>query len=167
MSKFTHRNNERGDAVPHILGQWPLPIRFWFIAPSRGYLLVLVMGALLSPGKRIATAYLRITGRAEVTNFAAYHQFLNLSRWNPRLLSVRLRSIIVERFVPDDPVVIGMNDTIERRWGQRIVARGIYRDPVRSSHGHFVKASGLRWLSFMGDPPAHQRASKVEFSRAF
>ena len=42
-----------------------------------------------------------------------------------------------------------MDDTIERRWGHRISARGIYRDPVRSCHGHFVKASGLRWLSFM------------------
>jgi hypothetical protein len=51
--------------------------------------------------------------------------------------------------VPDGPVVIGLDDTIERRWGPQIKARGIYRDPVRSSHGHFVKASGLRWLSFM------------------
>ena len=90
--------------------------------------------------------------RAEVTNIAAYHQFLNRSRWNPRLLSARLLSIIVERFVPDGPVVIGMDDTIERRWGQRIAARGIYRDPVRSSLGHFVKASGLRWYSCSGRP---------------
>ena len=42
-----------------------------------------------------------------------------------------------------------LDDTIERRWGAKIAARGIYRDPVRSSHGHFVKASGLRWLSAM------------------
>jgi DDE superfamily endonuclease len=41
------------------------------------------------------------------------------------------------------------DDTIERRWGKKIAARGIYRDPVRSTHGHLVKASGLRWLSFM------------------
>src|SRR5580704_13705680 len=47
------------------------------------------------------------------------------------------------------PVVIGLDDTIERRWGAKISARGIYRDPVRSSKGHFVKASGLRWLSAM------------------
>jgi hypothetical protein len=45
--------------------------------------------------------------------------------------------------------VIGIDDTIERRWGAKISARGIYRDPVRSSKGHFVKASGLRWLSAM------------------
>jgi hypothetical protein len=45
---------------------------------------------------------------------------------------------------PDAPIVIGLDDTIERRWGAKISARGIYRDPVRSSKGHFVKASGLR-----------------------
>ena len=47
----------------------------------------------------------------------------------------------------DATVVIGIDDTIERRWGHKISARGIYRDPVRSSKGHFVKTSGLRWLS--------------------
>jgi hypothetical protein len=51
--------------------------------------------------------------------------------------------------VPQGPVVIGLDGTIERRWGAKIKARGIYRDPVRSSHGHFVKASGLRWLCVM------------------
>lgn len=44
-------------------------------------------------------------------------------------------------------VVVGLVDTTERRWGDRIEARGIYRDPVRSSPGFFVKVSGLRWLS--------------------
>ncbi|WP_288081818.1 transposase [Shinella sp.] len=149
MSKSPYRRNDRGDVVPHILRQWLAPFRVWFTAPSWDHLLVLVMGAILSPGKRTVTACLRITGRAEASNFAAYHQLLNRARWNPRLLSARLLSVIVERLVPDGPVVIGMDDTIERRWGQRIAARGIYRDRVRSSHGHFVKASGLRWLSFM------------------
>ena len=46
-------------------------------------------------------------------------------------------------------MVIGIDETIERRWGAKIKARGIYRDPVRSSRGHFVKASGLRWISVM------------------
>ncbi|MQW36267.1 IS701 family transposase, partial [Sinorhizobium meliloti] len=149
MSEQHDCSREPGDAVPHILRKWLSPFRFWFTAPSWEHLLVLVMGALLSPGKRTVTACLRITGRAEVSNFAAYHQLLNRARWNPRTLAARLLSVIVARLVPEGPVVIGMDDTIERRWGQRIAARGIYRDPVRSSHGHFVKASGLRWLSFM------------------
>jgi DDE superfamily endonuclease len=57
--------------------------------------------------------------------------------------------LLVAAFVPTGPVVVGIDDTIERRWGAKIKARGIYRDPVRSSHGHFVKASGLRWLCVM------------------
>src|SRR5215210_3162633 len=46
-------------------------------------------------------------------------------------------------------MVLGVDDTIERRRGKRISAKGIYRDPVRSSKAFFVKTSGLRWLSLM------------------
>lgn len=138
-----------GDPVPQILRQWLQAWRACFTAPSWEHVLVLVMGALLAPGKRTVSSCLRMTGRAEATNFATYHQILNRARWSPRAVARRLLGMVVERLVPNGPVVIGMDDTIERRWGRQINARGIYRDPIRSSHGHFVKASGLRWLSFM------------------
>lgn len=138
-----------GDPVPQILRQWLQAWRTCFTAPSWEHALVLVMGALLAPGKRTVSSCLRITGRAEAANFASYHQILSRACWSSRALARRLLGTVVERLVPDGPVVIGMDDTIERRWGRQISARGIYRDPVRSSHGHFVKASGLRWLSFM------------------
>src|SRR4051794_41375185 len=57
--------------------------------------------------------------------------------------------LLIAVFAPSGPVLLGIDDTIERRRGKRISAKGIYRDPVRSSKGHFVKASGLRWLSLM------------------
>jgi hypothetical protein len=60
-----------------------------------------------------------------------------------------LLGLLLATFAPCGPVVLGLDDTIERRRGKRISAKGIYRDPVRSSHGHFVKASGLRWLSLV------------------
>jgi hypothetical protein len=43
-------------------------------------------------------------------------------------------------------LILGLDDTIERRKGSKIAAKGIYRDPVRSSQSHFVKTSGLRFL---------------------
>ena len=49
----------------------------------------------------------------------------------------------------DGPLVFGIDETLERRRGKRIRAKGIYRDGVRSSGSHFVKASGLRWISLM------------------
>jgi hypothetical protein len=69
--------------------------------------------------------------------------------WSPRAASRILLGLLINAFAPDGPVVLGIDDTIERRRGKRISAKGIYRDPVRSSRGHFVKASGLRWLSLM------------------
>ncbi|MGI4798910.1 MAG: hypothetical protein ACRYG8_33695 [Janthinobacterium lividum] len=60
-----------------------------------------------------------------------------------------LLGLLITAFAPTRPLVLGIDDTIERRRGKRISAKGIYRDPVRSSHGHFAKASGLRWLSLM------------------
>jgi DDE superfamily endonuclease len=88
-------------------------------------------------------------GHDQVSDFARYHAVLNRGRWSALAAARLLLRLLIEAFVPSGPVVIGLDDTIERRWGARIKARGIYRDPVRSSHGHFVKASGLRWLSAM------------------
>ena len=138
-----------GDPVPGILRGWLTVLQPCFTAPSWEHVLVIVMGAILAPGKRTITACLRMTGRADASNFASYHHLLNRTRWRSAAMTRRLLTLIIDRLVPDGPVVIGVDDTIERRWGRKIMARGIYRDPVRSSHGHFVKASGLRWLSFM------------------
>lgn len=65
----------------------------------------------------------------------------------PRTASWILLTLLIRAFAPDGPVVLGLDDTVERRRGQRIRAKGIYRDSVRSSQSHSVKASGLRWLS--------------------
>ena len=113
---------------------------------SRG--LLLLVGAVLAPGKRTVTAMLRIMGRDQEHDFPAYHAVLNRAVWSSRAVAGRLLRLLVATFVLSDAtVVIGLDDTIERRWGAKINARGIYRDPVRSSKGHFVKTSGLRWLS--------------------
>jgi alkylated DNA nucleotide flippase Atl1 len=111
--------------------------------------LVLVAGAILTPGRRTVTNALRIMGRSQETTFQNYHRVLNRARWSAAQASRILLALLVRRFAPEGPLVFGIDDTIERRWGKNIQARGIYRDPVRSSHGHFVKASGLRWLSLM------------------
>jgi hypothetical protein len=61
-----------------------------------------------------------------------------------------LLGLVVKAFVPEgDPLVVGIDETLERRWGKKIAAKGVYRDPVRSSHENFVKSSGLRWVCVM------------------
>ena len=127
--------------------------RGFFTAPVWDHVLVLVAGAVLTPGKRTVSAALRIMGLSQTADFAVYHHVLSQARWDSRAIARKLLTMILDRFLPAGALVIGIDDTIERRWGASIAARGIYRDPVRSSHGHFVKASGLRWLSFMAMLP--------------
>lgn len=110
---------------------------------------VLLIGALLTPGQRTVTSCLRIVGLGKERRFVNYHRVLNRARWRGREASRLLLGLLINRFVPTGPIVLGIDDTIERRRGKRIQAKGIYRDPVRSSHSHFVKASGLRWVSLM------------------
>ena len=110
----------------------------------------LLIGTLLNTGKRTVTAALRVMGLQDDPKFAQYHHVLNRAVWKPLdLAQVLLKLLLGAFYGPDEPLVCGIDETIERRWGHKIAARGIYRDPVRSSKSHFVKTSGLRWLSVM------------------
>ncbi len=134
---------------PGLLAAWLAPFAGCFTRPTWANLLVLVAGAILSPGRRTVAAALSSVGLRGAARFTNYHRVLNRSRWSGRVAARCLLGLLVAAFVPSGPVVVGIDETIERRWGARIKARGIYRDPVRSSQGHFVKASGLRWISLM------------------
>lgn len=132
---------------PGPLATWMAPFTGCFTRPTWSNVLVLVAGAILSPGRRTVAAALSSVGLRGAAAFTNYHRVLNRSRWSGQAAARCLLGLLVAAFVPDGPVVVGIDETIERRWGARIRARGIYRDPVRSSRGHFVKASGLRWIS--------------------
>ena len=110
---------------------------------------LLVVGAILAPGKRTVTSALRVMGKSHDRHFQNYHRVLNRAQWSTLRGGHILLRLLLRAFVPTGPVVIGVDETIERRRGEQIAAKGIYRDPVRSSQAHFVKASGVRWVSLM------------------
>lgn len=110
--------------------------------------LVLLVGAILASGNRTVAALLRVMGLQGERQFTNYHRVLSRARWSSLALSRILLGLLVMTFVAAGaPALIGLDDTIERRRGPKIRARGIYRDPVRSSKEFFVKTSGLRWVS--------------------
>ncbi|MCB0274964.1 MAG: transposase [Calditrichaeota bacterium] len=113
------------------------------------YALRLLIGSLLAIGKRTVTSCLYVMGNGSEKHFQNYHRVLNRARWSPIAGSAILLNLLVSVFAPSGELIFGLDDTIERRRGEKIAAKGIYRDPVRSSHSHFVKASGLRWLCCM------------------
>src|SRR5215211_763004 len=110
---------------------------------------VLLVGAILSPVSRTVTNALRVMGLAQEKHFQNYHRVLNRDQWSCLAGSRILLKLLLKVFGVGDELVIGFDDTVERRRGKKIKAKGIYRDAVRSSKSFFVKTSGLRWLSFM------------------
>ena len=135
--------------LPAGLAQLIVPFACLFSKRVFQSVQVLLAGAILAPGKRTVTSVLRIMGLGQERHFQTYHRVLNRAVWSSLAASRILLQLLVRAFAPEGPLIFGLDDTIERRWGARIAARGIYRDAVRSSRSHFVKVSGLRWLCMM------------------
>jgi hypothetical protein len=113
------------------------------------YARVLVIGAILARNQRTVCAVLRVMGLSDERRFENYHRVLNRAVWSAHAVGRTLLRVLIQTFAPEGDILIGGDETIERRVGQLIRAKGIYRDPVRSSHSHLVKASGLRWVTIM------------------
>ena len=113
------------------------------------YVPVLVVGAILAPGRRMVSTVLRTVGLGQTRRFQNDHRVLSRAVWSSRRASRILLGLLVATFAPAGPLVLGIDETIERRRGAKIAAAGISRDPVRSSRSHFVKVNGLRWISLM------------------
>lgn len=120
-----------------------------FSARTWSYVSVLVTGSILTPKRRQVSTALRALGLAQVSWYQNFHRVLNRAVWSPLAASRILLGLLIAAFVPAGPLVVALDDTLERRRGAHIAAKGIYRDPVRSSDSHFVKASGLHWVCLM------------------
>ena len=110
---------------------------------------LLLVGAILAPGRRTVGSALRAMGLDRFERFHRYHRVLSRARWSSLQASRILLGVLLEAFVGEGPLILGIDETLERRYGKKIAARGVYRDPVRSTHENFVKSSGLRWVCAM------------------
>jgi len=88
-------------------------------------------------------------GLSDERHFINYYRVLNRACWSGLQASKILLGLLI-RLIPESfPIIIGIDDTIERRKGNKIKAKGCYRDAVRSSQKYVVKCFGLKWISMM------------------
>ena len=134
------------DAIISVLA----PFATLFTNPTWQKAQLLLVGAILTPGQRTVASALRVMGRSSQCDYARYHEVLNRAVWSSRELARVLLMLLLQHLDRGGgPLIFGIDETLERRRGPRIKARGIYRDAVRSSRSQVVKASGLRWVSMM------------------
>jgi len=125
---------------------------------------ILAIGAILTPNKRTVTAVLRTMGLKDDAQFQNYHRVLSRAKWSGLAVSRILFGLLITAFlVAGVPLVIGADDTIERCKGKKIQEKGVFRDPVRSSHKYTVHVFGLRWMSMMMIVPWSSRYWALPF----
>ena len=108
---------------------------------------VLAAGAIVALRHRTVTACLRAVGLADERRFTNYHRVLNRAQWSTGAAAKILLGLLVERLPPSWPLVILVDETMERRKGRKIQTKGVFRDAVRSSRSKVVYCYGLRWIS--------------------
>ena len=138
--------------LPAVIVTLLLPFEHLFDPRTwrKAQLLATQLGAILSPGKRTVSSALNILGIGQHGDFAIYHHVLNRARWSPLQLSRALLLLVAGRLGSStEPLVFGIDETVERRWGRKIAAKGRYRDPVRSKDDQVVMTPGLQWVSLM------------------
>ncbi len=96
-----------------------------FSKPVFDHVLVLLTGAIPSPASRTVTNALRVTGLSDEKHFQNYHRVLSRAVWCSLAASRILLTLLIKAFPAGGESVIGFDDTIERRWGKQIKARGI------------------------------------------
>src|SRR5881397_325698 len=140
------QSGEAGSA--RAMETWLLPFAAMFTRPSWLNAVALATGAVLCLNRRTVCAALRAVDGAADKGFSRFHRFLSCAQWSGLQGSQILLGLLQKAFVPEgEPLVIGVDDSVERRRGAKIRDKGIWRDAVRSSRGFFVKVAGLRWLS--------------------
>ena len=107
---------------------------------------ILAVGANLSTGKRKVTAALKVMGLKDEKKFTNYHRVLNRAKWNILNASKILLGLLIVLIPASMPLIILVDETIERRKGKKIKAKGCYRDSVRSSQKKVVRCFGLKWI---------------------
>jgi hypothetical protein len=125
------------------------PFTSLFTVPTWKHMLVLLTGASLCQGARRVSSILRIMGLSQEKRFEKYQRVLNLAKWNSIACAKILLGLLVQILPASLPILIVVEDTIERRNGRKIKAKSCYRDACRSTQKLVVKCYGLKWVCFM------------------
>jgi len=115
--------------IAHVLNAFsPL-----FTVPTWEHVLVLLTGVILCQGARRVSSILRVMGLSQEKRFEKYHRVFNRAKWNSMMGAKILLGLLVQLLPASLSLLIIVDDTIERRQGKKITAKGYYRDAVRST----------------------------------
>ena len=117
-----------------------------FTNPTYHRLSTLLVGAVLTTGRRTVANLLRTLRHLAPGHRTAYQRVLSRSPWSGLALGCALARFLLDHLVPGGPVVLVGDDTVDGHKGPRVYGKGRHRDPVRSTHSYTAWRYGHRWV---------------------
>jgi hypothetical protein len=117
-----------------------------FTQPTFQRFLPLVVGAILTMGRRTVTGILWTMRGVIRGHPTTYHRFFSRAVWSPWTLGKVLASAVLHLIPQEEPVLVPMDDTTAQHRGKKVYGKGCHHDAVRSSHSHIVWRWGHRWI---------------------
>lgn len=129
------------DAGPLLAAFAPL-----FSQPTYARFLTLTAAAVLTTGRRTVANVLRTVGRLAPGHRTSYQRVLSAAEWSGLELGCALARFLLDRVVPDGPVHLVGDDTVDGHPGPQVYGKARHRDPTRSTHAHTAWRYGHRWV---------------------
>ena len=117
-----------------------------FYHPTYQRFLVLLLAALLTTGRRTVSNLLRTAGGLADGDASSFHRVLSKRRWSTLALARILARFILDHWVPEGPVYLAGDDTVDEHRGAKVYGKGCHRDPVRSTHSYTAFRWGHKWV---------------------
>jgi DDE superfamily endonuclease len=140
--------------LDRIHEQLPRPVRTVFdplapafTRPTYHRFVLLALAAILTLGGHTVANLLRCLGALAPGHPSSYHRVFSRDRWSSWTLARRFAQQVLGRFVPDGPIVLAADDTVEEHPGPHVYGKGCHRDPVRSTHSFTAYRWGHKWVA--------------------
>lgn len=151
------------DSLSHNILSVLLPFSVLFSKPSWKKALTLLLGTLLCTGKRTVCSALRAMGLENEASFSKYHHLLNRTEWSSLKAAKILFFMLLALVCNKHPLVLLVDETLERRRGKQIKAKGYYRDAVRSSQSPSGQSLRIKVVSYgpLSEAAVHVTSARV------
>ncbi len=103
------------------------------------------LAAMLTTGDRTVSNVLRLLSLIETVNPSTRHRMFSHRRWQSRPLAYAITKFVLDRFVPQGPVKICGDETVDGHRGKKVYGKARHRDAVRSANSHTVYRYGHKW----------------------
>jgi hypothetical protein len=109
-------------------------------------IVVLALATILTIGSRTVCNLLRTLGLLAPGHPTSYHKVFCERRWSCWRLAQRLAGWVLDHLVPEGPVLLAGDDTVDEHTGDNVFGKGCHRDPVRSTHSFTAFRWGHKWV---------------------